>query len=46
MLVEPNIRFLKTYLPQARIVGLDGGIHDLEFQKPRQVADLILEFLG
>ena len=46
MLVEPNVRFLETYLPQTRIVGLEGGIHDLEFQQPRQVADLVLEFLG
>jgi pimeloyl-ACP methyl ester carboxylesterase len=45
MLVEDNIRFLETHLPHVRIVGLEGGIHDLEFQKPKEVADLILNFL-
>ena len=45
MLVEDNIRFLETHLPHVRIVGLEGGIHDLEFQKPKEVANLILNFL-
>ena len=46
MLLEDNIRFLETWLPHVRIVGIEGGIHDLEFQKPEQVAGLILGFLG
>lgn len=45
MLVEDNIRFLETHLPHVRVVGLEGGIHDLEFQKPKEVADLIRNFL-
>lgn len=45
-LLRENIQFLKTHLPHARIVGLEGGIHDLEFQKPKEVVDLVLEFLG
>jgi pimeloyl-ACP methyl ester carboxylesterase len=44
-LVRDNVRFLETYLPQARITALEGGIHDLEFQKPAEVADLALGFL-
>jgi pimeloyl-ACP methyl ester carboxylesterase len=45
-MLEENIRFFETCLPHVRIVGLDGGIHDLEFQKPQEVADLVLDFLG
>lgn len=45
-MLRENIQFLKTHLPHARIVGLEGGIHDLEFQKPKEVTDLVLEFLG
>jgi pimeloyl-ACP methyl ester carboxylesterase len=43
--LEKNIKFLKTYLPHAWIVALEGGIHDLAMQKPAEVADVILEFL-
>jgi len=46
MLLEENIRFLETYLPSARVAGLEGGIHDLAFQKPKEVAHLILDFFG
>ena len=45
-ILEPNLRFFKTYLPNIKIVGLEGGIHDLEFQKPKEVADLILDFFA
>lgn len=43
-LLEENIRFLKTYLPHVRVVGLEGGIHDLEFHMPEKVAALVLDF--
>lgn len=43
-LLRENIHFLETYLPHARVVGLEGGIHDLEFQKPDEVVDLVLSF--
>ena len=46
MLVKDNVRFLETYLPHARIVGIEGGIHDLDFQKPGEVANLVLDFLS
>jgi len=45
-LLQENIRFLETHLPHAQIVGLTGGIHDLQFQKPTEVADAVLSFLG
>ena len=45
-LLEPNIRFFEAHLPQAQIVGLEGGIHDLAVQMPDEVARLILDFLG
>jgi pimeloyl-ACP methyl ester carboxylesterase len=45
-LVEPNISFLEAHLPNARIVGLEGGGHDLGFEKPRETADLILDFFA
>jgi pimeloyl-ACP methyl ester carboxylesterase len=45
-LLQENICFLETHLPHAQIVGLMGGIHDLQFQKPTEVADVVLGFLG
>jgi pimeloyl-ACP methyl ester carboxylesterase len=45
ILLEKNLEYLKQYLPQAWIVAVEGGIHDLAFHKPDEVADLVLEFL-
>jgi pimeloyl-ACP methyl ester carboxylesterase len=45
MLLDRNIAFLKTYLPHAWIIAVEGGIYDLAMQKPGEVAALILEFL-
>lgn len=45
-MVEENIEFFELYLPDVRIVGFEDGIHDLEFQKPQEVAELIMEFLS
>ncbi len=45
ILLEKNLTYLKTYLPQAWIVAMEGGIHDLAMQKPAEVANVILEFL-
>jgi pimeloyl-ACP methyl ester carboxylesterase len=44
-LVADNIRFFENYLPHVQIVGLEGGIHDLEIQMPKDVAALVLTFL-
>jgi pimeloyl-ACP methyl ester carboxylesterase len=43
--LKDNIQFLETYLPNVKIIGLEGGIHDLELQKPDEVMDLVLNFL-
>ncbi len=45
-MAETNAEFLRTYLRNARIVRFDDGIHDLELQKPQDVAALVLEFLA
>jgi pimeloyl-ACP methyl ester carboxylesterase len=43
---EMNVRFFKQYLPAVEIISFQDGIHDLELQKPREVANLIITFLG
>ncbi len=45
-MAQTNAEFLRTYLRNARIVRFDDGIHDLELQKPEDVAALVLEFLA
>jgi pimeloyl-ACP methyl ester carboxylesterase len=40
-----NAEFLRAHLRNSRIVRFDDGIHDLELQKPEDVAALVLEFL-
>ncbi len=45
-MAETNAEFLKTHLRNARIVRLNDGIHDLELQKPADIAALVLEFLA
>ncbi|MEW6376578.1 MAG: alpha/beta hydrolase [Thermodesulfobacteriota bacterium] len=44
-MAEVNIGFFKNHLPNVEIVSFKDGIHDLELQKPEEVATLILEFL-
>ena len=45
-MAETNAGFLKAHLPNVRIVRFNDGIHDLELQKPEEVAALVLEFLS
>ena len=45
-MTEMNVQFFRTYLPAVEIVSFKDGIHDLELQKPREVANLIIKFLG
>ena len=45
-MAETNAEFLKNHLPNVEIVRFDDGIHDLELQKPKEVATLVLEFLA
>jgi len=44
-MAETNAEFLKAHLPNVEIVRVKGGIHDLELQKPEEVAAIVLEFL-
>jgi len=43
-MAEANADFLRTYLPQAEVFCFKDGIHNLELQKPEEVARIILEF--
>lgn len=45
-MTEMNVRFFRTYLPAVEIVSFEDGIHDLELQKPCEMAHLIIRFLG
>ena len=45
-MAETNAEFLKAYLRNAKILRFNDGIHDLELQKPEDVAALVLEFLN
>jgi pimeloyl-ACP methyl ester carboxylesterase len=41
-----TIRFLDAHLPHAKILDFEDGIHDLQSQKPYEVARRIRAFLG
>jgi pimeloyl-ACP methyl ester carboxylesterase len=45
-MAEANAEFLKTHLSQAEVFLVKDGIHNLELQKPEEVANYILEFLN
>jgi len=45
-MAEMSARFFRTYLPAVEIVSFKDGIHNLELQKPCEVAHLIIKFLG
>jgi pimeloyl-ACP methyl ester carboxylesterase len=45
-MAEANADFLKTHLPHAEVLCLKNGVHNLELQKPEEVANYILEFLN
>jgi pimeloyl-ACP methyl ester carboxylesterase len=44
-MTDTNIDYFKNHLPNVRLFSFDDGIHDLELQKPRETASLILEFV-
>jgi pimeloyl-ACP methyl ester carboxylesterase len=44
-MARANANFLKTHLPHVEVISFQDGIHDLQLQKPEEVARLILEFL-
>jgi pimeloyl-ACP methyl ester carboxylesterase len=41
-----TIRFLDSHLPHAKILNYQDGIHDLQAQKPYEVAKAVREFLA
>jgi pimeloyl-ACP methyl ester carboxylesterase len=43
-MAEANAEFLKTHLPYVEVFCFKDGIHNLELQKPEEVANIILEF--
>jgi pimeloyl-ACP methyl ester carboxylesterase len=45
-MAEANAEFLKTHLPHVEVFSFRDGIHNLELQKPEEVANLIFEFLN
>jgi len=45
-MAEANADFLRTHLPYAEVFCFKNGIHNLELQKPEEVAKIILEFFG
>ena len=44
--IRPTLEFLQAEVPTARVVEIEGGIHDLEWQKSQEVVRLALEFFG
>jgi pimeloyl-ACP methyl ester carboxylesterase len=44
-MAETNAAFLKKHLSNVTIICFEDGIHDLELQKPAEVAGLIVGFL-
>jgi len=44
--IQPTLDFLRAEVPSTRIVEVEGGIHDLEWQKPKEVLRLVLDFLA
>jgi pimeloyl-ACP methyl ester carboxylesterase len=43
-MAEANAEFLRTHLPYVEVFCLKDGIHNLELQKPEEVARIILQF--
>ncbi|MBU1568064.1 MAG: alpha/beta hydrolase [Proteobacteria bacterium] len=44
-MTETNIDYFRNHLPNVSLVSFDDGIHDLELQKPRETASMIIDFL-
>ncbi len=45
-LIQDHLCYFQTWLPAVHVVGIEGGVHDLAFQKPREVASLLLDFMS
>jgi pimeloyl-ACP methyl ester carboxylesterase len=44
-MIETNIEYFKKNLPNILLYSFEDGIHDLELQKPKETASLIVDFL-
>lgn len=44
-MAKANAIFLKAHLPHVEVVSIQDGIHDLQLQKPEDIATFVLEFL-
>jgi pimeloyl-ACP methyl ester carboxylesterase len=45
-MAKANATFLKAHLPNVEVLSIQDGIHDLQLQKPEEVAAFVLEFLA
>ncbi|MBE0597417.1 MAG: alpha/beta hydrolase [Desulfuromonadales bacterium] len=45
-MTDMNIIFFKKHLPNVEMVSFADGVHDLQLQKPKETAALILDFIG
>lgn len=45
-MTEMNVELFNRHLSHIEIVSFEDGIHNLELQKPREVAELMLEFFN
>ena len=44
-MTEMNIAYFKENLPNVQLVSFADGVHDLELQKPKEVAEMIIDFI-
>jgi pimeloyl-ACP methyl ester carboxylesterase len=45
-MAKSNSIFLKTHLTDVEVVSFEDGIHDLQLQKPEEMANAVLKFLA
>ncbi len=45
-MTEMNVELFRRYLPHVEIVSFEDGTHNLELQKPKEVAEHMLEFFN
>ncbi len=45
-MTEMNVELFNKHLPHIEIISFEDGIHNLELQKPREVAERMLEFFN
>jgi len=45
-MAKANATILKAHLPNVEVLSIQDGIHDLQLQKPEDIAAFVLEFLA